>query len=190
MTNHFALKNAGLDVTYEEKIKEFFDDIETSKQIGKRIGLKVFAGLELRDHDADFLVYGVGRQFLQNTNFRELDILEKLTLIKKAGGLVIHAHPFRQMKYPRAIRIFPFHVDGVEVYNTNREGQKPELASMYAKAYALPEFAGSDNHSAAAHPLLGGMQSSAPVTDEADFIANFRAGKLSVFCVYNPLKKK
>ena len=191
VTNHFVLRNIGVDgVTYEEKINTFFDDIEKSKEIGKRIGLKVFAGLEHNSNGADFLIYGVGREFfLQNTDFAELDILDKLTRIKDAGGLIIHAHPFRQPRSPRAISIFPFHIDGVEVYNTNREGQGPELAAMYARHYGLPEFAGSDNHSASAHPLLGGMQSATPIVDEADFIFRFRAGELSTFCEKNPLKK-
>ena len=191
VSNHFSLKNIGVDgVTYEQKINDFFDDVETSKAIGKRIGLKVFSGLELGNHGADFLVYGVGREFfLQNPDFADIDILDKLTRIKDAGGLIIHAHPFRQTKTPRAIRIFPFHVDGVEVYNTNREGQKPELAAMYAKEYGLREFAGTDNHQASKHTLLGGMQCETPVKDEADFIAKFRAGELSAFTEINPLSK-
>lgn len=191
VSNHFSLKNIGVDgVTYEQKINEFFDDVETSKGIGKEIGLKVFSGLELGDHGADFLVYGANREFfLQNSDFASLDVLEKLTRLKEAGALIIHAHPFRQPKNPRAIRIFPFHVEGVEVYNTNREGQRPELAKAYAEAYGLRIFAGTDNHQAAKHSLLGGMQCKAPVEDEADFIAKFRRGELTTFCEENPLKK-
>ena len=192
VSNHFSLKKIGVDgVTYEQVINEFFDDVETSKEIGRRIGLKVFSGLELGNHGADFLIYGVGREFfLQNSDFADIDILDKLARVKDAGGLIIHAHPFRQPKRARAISIYPFHVEGVEVYNANREGQRPELATMYAKSYELREFAGTDNHQAGKHPILAGMQSETPVVDEADFIAKFRAGELSTFCMDNPLNKK
>ncbi|MBO5098884.1 MAG: hypothetical protein J6C16_01805 [Clostridia bacterium] len=188
ITNHFGFKNVGLDgVTYESKVNTFFDDVEKSQEIGERIGLKVFSGFEMGDHGADFLVYGIGREFfLKNADFMNLDILDKLTLMKEAGGLIIHAHPFRQLKSKRSIRIFPYHVEGVEVYNTNREGQGTELAAMYAKHYELSEFAGSDNHSAEEHPLLGGMQSETPIINEQDFIEKYRAGKLNTFCEKNP----
>ena len=192
VSNHFGFKNIGVDgLTYEDIVNRFFDDVEISKEIGRRIGLKVFSGLEHGKHGADFLVYGVGREFfLQNPDFAEIDILDRLTRIKEAGGLIIHAHPFRTPRNPREVRIFPYHVEGVEVYNANREGQHPELAAMYAKSYGLPEFAGTDNHQAGKHPQLGGMQCKTPVVDEEDFIAKFRAGELCTFLEDNPLKKK
>ena len=188
MTNHFYLSHiVKKGRTYEEIVNTFFDDIENSKEIGKKIGIKVFAGLEMADHGADFLIYGVGREFfLSIPDFANLDILERLTLIKEAGGLIIHAHPFRVMNSKRAIRIFPYHVEGVEAYNTNRENQGTDLAVMYAKHYNLPVFAGSDNHGGIIHPVLGSMKSETPIVDEADFIAKFRAGELEIHYEANP----
>ena len=188
ITNHFSLKQVGVDgATYEDVINNFFDDIKKTKKLGIEIGIKVFAGLELGDHGADFLVYGIGRDFfLQIPDFRNLDILEKLTMIKEAGGLIIHAHPFRQTQSKRALRIFPYHIEGVEAYNTNRENQGTDLAIMYAKHYKLPVFAGSDNHGGIIHPVLGCVKSKTPIIDETDFISKFRAGELEIHCEKNP----
>ena len=189
VANHFYLSAVARgEVTYEQMINAFFDDVENSKKIGKEVGIKVFGGLEMTDIDADFLVYGVEREFfLTNSDFVKISLEEKLTRIKEAGGLIIHAHPFRRMSKKRAVRIFPYWVEGVEVYNTNRVGQSIKFASAYAQSYGLLEFAGSDNHGGAIHPVLGGMESTAPIADEFDFIAKFRAGELHPFYGDNPL---
>ena len=190
VTNHFYLSRvrSGL-FTYEEMINNFFDDIENSKQIGKELGLKVFGGLEMSDNGADFLVYGMNREFfVQNPDFATIDLDERFERLQNAGALIIHAHPFRPTTKKRALRIFPHHVEGVEVYNTNRVGQCIKLAEMYAKTYNLPEFAGSDNHGGELHPVLSGMMSDTPITDEFDFMEKFRAGKLRVFYENNPLR--
>ena len=132
VTNHFYLSSVVRgEVSYEQMINEFFDDIENSKRIGKEVGIRFFSGLEMTYINADFLIYGVEREFfLQNSDFAEVSLDEKLSKIKEAGGLIIHAHPFRRMNKKSCVRLFPYQVEGVEVYNTNRVGQNIKFASM------------------------------------------------------------
>ena len=44
-------------------------------------------------------------------------IEEQYYQIHKAGGFVVHAHPFRIRPYIKEIRLFPDLVDAVEIYN-------------------------------------------------------------------------
>ena len=190
VTNHFIGGNMNVtsDVTYEQKVNMYFDDIEKSKQLGKSMGIKVFAGAEIGYRGTDFLVYGVGREFfLQNPDFADIRTTDMLTRIREAGGLIVQAHPFYEASYINHIRLFPRHVDGVEVCNTSRGSAVNEMARLYAQHYGLLESAGSDNHNASGQRMLGGMQSKTPIADEEEYISLFRAGELTTFCEKNPM---
>jgi predicted metal-dependent phosphoesterase TrpH len=110
---------------------------------------------------------------------------ELLTLLSENGALVIHAHPFREAQYIDHIRLFPRHVHGVEVYNACRNDFENGVAELYAKQYGLPRFAGSDNHVAGKRPMLGGMCSTEPISDELDFVRRYKNGELETFVLEN-----
>ena len=191
VTNHFIGGNMNVtsDDTYEQRVNMYFDDIEKSKQVGKSMGIKVFAGAEIGYRGTDFLIYGVGREFfLQNPDFADIRTTDMLERIREAGGLIIQAHPFREANYINHIRLFPRHVDGVEVCNASRPDKENEMNLLYAEHYGLLESAGSDNHTASNVRMLGGMQSKTPIADEEEYISLFRAGELTIFCEKNPMR--
>lgn len=55
------------------------------------------------------------------------------------------------------------------------------MANLYADAYGLIKFAGSDNHSAGREKRLAGVECEEPILNIADFIAKAKAGKLMPF---------
>ena len=78
------------------------------------------------------------------------------------GGIVVHAHPFREEYYIPEIRLFPEYVDAVEGVNathschrskSHNDPRFDERAIEYAHKHGLPITAGSDVHSTA---MLGG----------------------------------
>ena len=184
ITNHFigGNINSAWDTPYEEKIKFFASDYEEAKKIGDEIGIKVFFGLEDGYKGSDFLVFGLTPEWLlEHPEIADMKFSEKLTRYAEGGGLIVHAHPFREASYIDHIRLFPRHVHGVEVINASRNEFENRMALEYANNYGLGHLAGSDNHSGSACRKLGGVQTKTPVTDAQDFIAKFYAGELEIF---------
>ena len=186
ITNHFLNGNINIDASksYEEKINFYFSDYKRGLEIGKRLGIKVFCGVEFSYKGTDFLVYGLDKAwFLANDDILKMDMTEELLFIMKSGALVIQAHPYREASYIDHIRLYPRCVHGVEVINACRNELENKMAKIYAENYNLIEFAGSDNHSANAQKKLAGMCTQEPIIDEADFIKRVREHKMKIFTV-------
>ena len=181
ITNHFIDGNINIDrsLPYEERIRFYFSDYEDGVEIGKEIGLPVFCGVEMSYRGADFLVYGLDKEwFLAHPEIRDMKKTEELPFLMEHGALVIHAHPFRNGDQ---IRLFPHFVHGVEIYNASRNDLENSMAKLYAENYGLPPFAGSDNHSASRQNTLGGIKMASPIFDEADFVERIKAGEYDMF---------
>ena len=186
ITNHFLNGNINIDASksYEEKINFYFSDYERGLEIGKRLGIKVFCGVEFSYKGTDFLVYGLDKGwFLANDDILKMDMTEELLFVMKSGALVIQAHPYREASYIDHIRLYPRCVHGVEVVNACRNELENKMAKIYAENYNLIEFAGSDNHSANAQKKLAGMCTQEPIIDEADFIKRVKEHKMEIFTV-------
>ena len=190
ITNHFIDGSISIDksLPYAEKIAFYRTDYDLALQLGRELGISVFFGVEMSNNGTDFLIYGLSPDWY--AEHPEIEGMKKsalLALLADAGALIIHAHPFREAHYIDHIRLFPRHVHGVEVFNACRNEFENNVAELYAKAYSLPRFAGSDNHVADQRKVLGGMKSETPILDEADFIRRFREGLLEPFSMDNPL---
>ena len=182
ITNHF-LPMIG-DKSYEERIEYFFSDYEEAVKVGEELGIKVFCGLESGYGGADFLVYGLDKEwFLLHPEIPQMRKREELALYIENGALVIHAHPFRDDFYIDHIRLYPRHVHGVEVINASRTEFVNEMARQYAVNYELIPFAGSDNHVAHHQKKLAGMQSAEPIVDEQDFVTRVKNGEMEIFTI-------
>jgi hypothetical protein len=131
ITNHFIDGNINIDrsLPYEERINFFFSDYEEGKRIGEEIGIDVFCGIEMSHAGTDFLVYGLGKEwFLAHPEIEGMDKRAQLSMMMEEGALVIQAHPFREANYIACIRLFPRHVQGVEVYNGCRTDFENKMA--------------------------------------------------------------
>ena len=125
----------------------FAQGYEEAKKTGDKIGLQVFFGWEETYEGQDFLIYGLDKQWMiEHPEMEYWTIKEQFQEINDAGGMVIHAHPFRDRPYIPEIRLFPNYVNGVEIFNAKNNQDENDQAYMYAKKYNLPMTAGADNH--------------------------------------------
>ena len=184
VTNHFIDGNINVDrsLPYEERIRFYFSDYEKALEVGRDIGLSVFAGVEMTYGGTDFLVYGLDKAwYLAHLQIMEMKKTEELALMMENGALVIQAHPFREATYIDHLRLFPRSVHGVEVINGCRTDFENKMAKLYAEQYGLLEFAGTDNHRGGEQMVLAGMCAESPIADEQDFVERVKVGQMQVF---------
>ena len=149
ITDHFFRGNTCIrkDLPWEERIDLFCKGYENAKARGDEIGIDVFFGWEETFEGQDFLIYGLDKNWMKaHPEMEYWTIREQFEAVNQAGGMVIHAHPFRDRPYIPKIRLFPDHVHGVEIFNAGNFEEENEEAYMYAKKYNLPVTAGSDSH--------------------------------------------
>lgn len=188
ITNHFIDGNIRIDKSkpYAEKIEFYFSDYEKAVKLGEKIGIKVFCGVEQSYCGTDFLIYGLDKVwFLNHPEIERMRKSEELAYYMKCGALVIQAHPFREASYIDHIRLFPRCVHGVEIINAERTDFENKIAGIYAENYGLLKFAGSDNHNGKTQKRLAGLEFSAPISNEQDFISRVKAGKAEIFTLDN-----
>ena len=172
VTDHHWGGNTRTDrnLPWEEWVDGFCQGYYAAKKRGDEIGLDVFFGWEAGFEGTEFLIYGLTPEWMKahpelrtDLPFGDFAALEdpltvekQYALIHEAGGMVIHAHPYREEPYIPQIRLFPEYVDGVEAVNAthsnplSKSHNEPvfnERAWAYAKEYDLPVTAGSDIHS-------------------------------------------
>lgn len=151
------------DLPWEQWVEQFCKGYENAKAWGDENDFDVFFGYEANYAGTEFLIYGVDKQWLMvHPEIKDATMEEQLSLIHEAGGLVVHAHPFREEPYIPEVRLFPEYVDAVEAINATHSNplstshNNPmwdELAIAYAKKHHLPMTAGSDVHGI---QILGG----------------------------------
>lgn len=184
ITNHFLDGNINIDKekTYEEKIEFYFSDYENALEIGKKLGIKVFCGIELSYGGTDFLVYGLDKNwFLAHPEIMDMKKTDELALMMESGALIIQAHPFREAFYINHIRLFPRSVHGVEIENACRKEEENRMAKIYAEHYGLLAFAGSDNHGGDAQKKLAGVCFAEPICSVEDFVEKVKSCKAEIF---------
>lgn len=184
VTDHFYYGNTAVDrsLTWSDWVESYCKGYEDAKREGDKIGLKVFFGWESGYDGTEFLIYGLDKQWLlEHPEIKDATVMEQYELVHSSGGIVIHAHPFREADYIKEIRLFPDYVDGVEVLNISN-GKKllgdpvpciyDERAREYALEHDFAMTAGSDVHSI---EMLGcGMGFDRELEDINDFVTALR----------------
>lgn len=121
---------------------------------------------------------------LENPAIRQADVKKQYELVHAAGGMVIHAHPYREEAYIPEVCLFPEWVDGVEGVNSMHSNSRsiahndPNFdmkAVSYAKEHRFPITAGSDIHRTAL--LGGGVAFRRRLTSPADYIRAVLSGE-------------
>lgn len=187
VTDHNWHGNTAVDrrLPWQEFVEQFSQGYERAKCIGDEIGLDVFFGWEAGYNGTEFLIYGLSKEWLlTHPEIKDASVEEQLELVHAGGGMVIHAHPFREEAYIPKIRLYPELVDGVEGINathschlsvSHNKKEFDERAVAYAAEHKLPMTAGSDVHSA--YLLGGGMALKRRLKDGQDFVAAIRNGE-------------
>ncbi|MGN1047129.1 MAG: PHP-associated domain-containing protein [Eubacteriales bacterium] len=184
VTDHFFNGNCAVpkDLPWKERVELFCAGYRNAFEEGKKRGIDVFFGWEYSFFGTDFLTYGLSPAWLaQNPQIMDMTLKEYCDFVHVHGGLVIHAHPFREANYISMIRLVPRDVDGAEVINACRTDFENRMAKQYIQNYGLLPFAGSDNHSAYAQKKLAGVAFKERIESIEDFVDMIRAGKYKIF---------
>lgn len=170
---------------WEEWVNRFCRGYEDAKAEGDRIGLDVFFGYEAGYAGTEFLLYGIDKEWmLAHPELWEAGIEQQYHLIHEKGGMVIHAHPYREEAYIPEIRLFPEWIDGVEAVNAMHSNSRsfahnePEFdkkAIAYAQKHGFPMTAGSDIHNT--DLLGGGVSFQRKLVSSADYVKAILTGE-------------
>ena len=150
ISDHFTENNTiPKETPWRERIETFYENgFDKARRYGEEKGLKVFFGPEWSWNRTDFLIYGLDKDWwMEQDGFFSLSVPQALDRVHEGGGFVIHAHPFAEAKFIECIRLFPRHVDAVEVINGARALEINQRAVQYAESYGLLMTGGTDAHS-------------------------------------------
>lgn len=179
VTDHFYNGNTLVprNLPWEKWVNKFVGGYENAKEEGDKIGLSVFFGWEESFQGNDFLIYGLDKQWLlEHPQIINWSVEEHYEHIKADGGYFVHAHPYREANYIKKIRLYPNHVDAMEVINSShRKLNFDKRASRYANSHKLAVTAGSDSHHD--KDLRGGMLFDHKLEDIHDFIRTMESGE-------------
>ena len=150
VTDHFLGGNCAIDRhrPWEKWVANFCRGYEDAREEGARRGLDVFFGWEETFDGDDYLVYGLDREWLlEHPEIRYWNRKRYFKEVKRYGGCIVQAHPFRQYDYIRCIDL-SLGADAVEAANSGNKQPFDALAWAYAKKRKAPATAGSDIHRA------------------------------------------
>ncbi len=149
ITDHFLNANTTVpkELPWAERVQLFCKGYELAYAEGQRIGMEVFFGWEYSYRGTHLLTYGLDKQWLlEHPDLLTLRMDEYCDLVRDDGGIIVHAHPFREAAFIDMIRLLPHRVDAVEVDNASRSDFENHLADQYADNYDLVKVVGTDNH--------------------------------------------
>ncbi len=187
VTEHNWGGNTGVDrnLPWKEWVHAFFKGYEDAKTWGDAHDLSVFFAYEAGYRGTEFLIYGVEPEWLlTHPKIKTATVEEQYHMIHEAGGMVIHAHPYREEPYISEVRLFPQCVDGVEGINACHSNPKSlghynpyfdKRAILYAREHNLPITAGSDIHTT--NLLGGGVAFKRKLTSSKDYCQAILGGE-------------
>ncbi len=136
-----AARRVGLDglcVTEHDRIEGGL----VARELGRKLGFPVFAGVECLSDIGDFVVFGVERDFEPGFPHEEL-----MALVREQGGFAFAAHPFRNTTRSLNERIAT--VPGLQVIEIENGGTSPvanRRARIMAERLGLWGVGASDAH--------------------------------------------
>jgi len=150
ITDHYnrtAFDYAEIDLTAPgSKTQDFLLGYRRVKKQAEAVGIKVYAGAELRFDGSgnDYLLYGFHDELLADPEKVISEGLEAFAPEYRAdGALLIQAHPYRKNCHPMDAKL----LDGIEVFNSSpRHDSHNDLAYAYAQEHHLIMSSGSDAH--------------------------------------------
>jgi len=150
ITDHFINGNCNCprELPWKQKMDFFASGYEEALAEGKKCGLDVFYGWEYCIRGTEFLTYGLDQAFLlANPGFDKLTAAAYSALVRKSGGYLAQAHPFRDDSYiDYKLPVAPYLLDGVEIYNASMPASTNAKAAAFAKQHGVCAQAGSDSH--------------------------------------------
>lgn len=189
ITNHNWGGNTSIDreLPFADWIDKFYECYYPAKEWGDANDFQVFYAYEAGFDGTEFLIYGLSIDWMKNhPEIRDASVKEQFELVNSQGGLVIHAHPYREAFYLDGIRLFPEYVHGVEGLNGGHTSPKSlgafagrpdfnEKAIAYAKEHGFVITGGSDTHST--DLFGGGVAFKNKLESVEDYIKQIKSGR-------------
>ncbi|NLB16112.1 MAG: hypothetical protein GX827_04800 [Clostridiales bacterium] len=146
VTNHYTPGMLQNGRSRSESVREFMEAYEKTKSFGKKLGMNVCLGAELRfsPNNNDYLIFGIDEADCDAFyDYLPGSVEDFCREYKKTQHFFLQAHPFRD----GMVRIDPSLLDGVEVFNMhlNHRSRNP-LAAEWAVDNSLIPTIGSDCH--------------------------------------------
>lgn len=152
VTNHFIGGNTSVDrsLYWEDFVNEFSRGYFDGQKTARELDFDLLFGLEQGYGEGrEFLVYGITPEFLLTRPFlRNAGADVWSSEVRKVGGVIIAAHPFRNRPYIKNPDKAPDMTlfDGVEGYNfCNKPEENEKAAAVFSKMDTLI-IAGNDFH--------------------------------------------
>lgn len=144
ITNHFYSREG---YTMKGQVDLFRSELYSALEMGEKLGIKVYAGAELRFskvNDNDYLFFGYDPDDLYYIRqLLELDLETFVKNYKTDDMFLIQAHPFRD----RMERNNPELLDGVEVFNMHpNHNSRVAVAARFANEQGKVMTMGTDFH--------------------------------------------
>ncbi len=151
LTDHFIHGNTSIPrkLPWAERMQMYYDIYLQAKDEGAKLDFDVFFGVEHWYEKArEILTYGIDLQFLlSHPELNTADIDTYAKLVHQAGGILVHAHPYRQRAYiPQSFQARIDLCDGIEVYNAHDPWEHNKLALDDAITLGKLPFSGGDMH--------------------------------------------
>jgi predicted metal-dependent phosphoesterase TrpH len=150
VTDHFVNGSSGCPphLSWPDKMNFMLSGYELAKRRGDAVGLDVFCGWEFSYFGLDFLTYGLGLDFLlAHPNMETMTAEEYCTTVRRAGGFVAQAHPYRGGWWidnpgPVDAKL----LDAVEVLNVAMDKKTNNKALAWATKHNVAQISGTDSH--------------------------------------------
>ena len=185
VTDHFFTGNSSIpkDLPWEERVDRYCRGYERAKKAASGKDFTVLFGIEYNFEGDEYLLYGVDKTWLlENPDILTKSRTEVYKTVHQYGGIMVHAHPYRDRYYLSTIHLTPSVSDGAEIYNAGNPPWQDALAYRYVKEHSFLPSAGSDIHHLTQH-TMGGMRFPYPIKTIQDYVRAFSAGDgTPVFC--------
>lgn len=183
LTNHNWGGNTAIsrELAWPDMLDQFFAPYYLAKEWGDANDFQVFPGYEAGYDGTEFLIYGIEIGWMyDHPELRDATVEEQFEIIHSGGGIVVHAHPFREAFYISRIRLYPEHVDAIEALNAAHcphmgmpdNSVFNEKALKYAAGLGMVITGGSDSHNV--NLTGGGMAFPQKLADIHDFADRIR----------------
>ncbi len=182
ITDHFYGGNSAIkgDLSWKQKVERFGGIYETASRAGEKSGLQVFFGWKYSRRGLVLLTYGLGIDWLYvHPEAGTLEPVSYAQLIRESGGILIHAHPFRD-RGNGMICLMPNLTDGVEIANKQDLPRECFLAEQYAENFNLMKVGGTDFHKGEHLMCLGGVALPTRVSDVSELFGCIRSGQARI----------
>lgn len=177
VTDHFLTPNCRVPpaLPWPDRVAWFCRGYDAAAQAGAGLGLDVFFAWEYHFGVVHLLTYGLDRAWLlAHPDLLDWDIARYCRQVRADGGVIVHAHPFRQWD-DAVIQLVPGGTDAVEVLNASRTPDENRHARDYAASCGLPVTAGSDIHTTSWQRRCG-VRCARRLQDGSDYLAALKSG--------------